>query len=37
MIGAGGIGQPFAQMNPLAQLALRQATAYGINPLTGCF
>jgi hypothetical protein len=35
MIGAGGIGQtPLPQINPLAQLALRQA-GYGINPLIG--
>jgi hypothetical protein len=44
MIGSGGFGQqpftqinPLAQFNPLAQLALRQATGYGISPLTGCF
>jgi hypothetical protein len=30
----GGIGQ---NIHPLAQLALRQATGYGISPLAGCF
>jgi hypothetical protein len=33
----GGIGQQFGHINPLAQLALRQATSYGISPLAGCF
>lgn len=49
LIGAGGIGQPFGQgfgqsfgqgfgqINPLAQLALRQAAGYGISPLAGSF
>lgn len=37
MIGGAGIGQPFTQINPLAQLALRQAAGYGISPLTGSF
>lgn len=31
----GGIGQPFGQLHPLAQLALRQATGYGISPYGG--
>jgi len=33
-IGAGGIGQPYGQLNPLAQLALRQA-ALGVSPFAG--
>lgn len=49
LIGSGGIGQPFGQaygqgfgqgfgqINPLAQLALRQAAGYGISPLAGSF
>jgi hypothetical protein len=37
LIGAGGIGQPFGQFNPLAHLALRQATGYGISPFAGYF
>jgi hypothetical protein len=37
LIGAGGIGQPFGQIHPLAQLALRQAAGYGISPLAGGF
>lgn len=36
-IGAGGIGQPFGQIHPLAQLALRQAAGYGISPYAGGF
>jgi len=37
LIGAGGIGQPFGQINPLAQMALRQASGYGISPFAGYF
>jgi len=37
MIGVGGIGQPFGQIHPLAQLALRQATGFGISPYGGSF
>jgi hypothetical protein len=37
LIGAGGVGSPFGQIHPLAQLALRQAAGYGISPLAGCF
>jgi hypothetical protein len=37
LIGAGGIGQPFGQIHPLAQLGLRPTTGYGISPLAGCF
>ena len=34
-LAGAGIGQPFGQINPLAQAALRQATGYGANPLGG--
>jgi hypothetical protein len=37
LIGAGGIGQPFGQIHPLAQAALRPATGYGISPFAGGF
>jgi hypothetical protein len=42
LIGAGGVGQPFGgqpfgQINPLAQLALRQAAGYGMSPFAGYF
>jgi hypothetical protein len=33
----GGLGQPEGQIPPLAQLALRQASGYGISPFVGCF
>ena len=33
----GGIGQPYGQLNPFAQTALRQQTGYGFSPLGGCF
>jgi len=33
----GGIGQPGNQFNPLAQLALRQATGYGVSPVACAF
>jgi len=37
LIGTGGIGQQFGQLHPLAQAALRQASAYGYSPVAGCF
>jgi hypothetical protein len=37
LIGAGGIGQAFGQVHPLAQLALRQAAGYGNSPWAGGF
>jgi hypothetical protein len=37
LIGAGGIGQQFGQINPLAHAALRQAAAYGYPPVAGYF
>jgi len=38
LIGAGGIGQQFSQIHPLAQLAQqRQAGGYGASPFAGYF
>lgn len=37
-IPGGGLGQhQFSQIHPLAQLAMRQATGYGMSPLAGGF